>query len=157
MLPSYALSGQIWPARFLLDLDKQRHHSVSQRLLTDLSRPDQIGLRIEKIALHPGKPSHTEYVVWLDPVHDDMPMNRIYRHYNASRTISFEVKTSYTSYAQLIHGRWHPTHWRKIVTQYSNGQPSDTREEQYYLQIVTEIKLDPVWFTNPAERFKTIR
>ncbi len=154
MVSLFSISGRIWPGRFLTDDANLRRFSIRHKLLENDDRPDQIGLNIQKIPLPPKKTTRTEYIFWLDPSRDDMPVDRIKRVYDLNGALLRETHRHYISYAQLPNDSWYPTHWELTVSQYTNGRIKDTRNEVYHLQIFPDVELDPLWFANPADRFK---
>jgi len=156
-----SLSASIWPGRRIFDYSHIPYANVHLEVVTDSSHQGLVGLdvHISNMQQYGSDPQPTESreTFWLDPTRDDMPIERIKQYYLSDRILSKEVHVRYLAYAQLKGGQWHPTHWLSTTTDYSEGKPVRVRNEHYYLEIIPDMQLDPIWLTNPVERFKDKR
>jgi hypothetical protein len=84
-------------------------------------------------------------------------VEEIRRFYEKDGGLFREIHSYYPSHAQLPNGHWYPTLRRRCIADYRNGQQVQSHNEEHYLQIIPDMQLDPLWFTNPAERFKDKR
>jgi hypothetical protein len=154
----FSLSGSLWPGRHYFEYLRSPNVNLKLELLPDPESPGLVLLQGDVSQIRqldsPDKPSRFEHVFRLDPSRDDLPVEKALRDYLPNGTLVRDIRTHYVSYDQLPNGRWYPTWWYEIATEYSDGKPVSSRKEEYYLQMAPDMQLDPVWFTNPAERFK---
>lgn len=147
----YSIGSLIWPNRELLGLNIP---GTQVTLVTEPARPSMIALaRGAQREIDPRLPtSDDRRTYWMDPEHDDMPVETIDTiHVPSSRAGEKKQReriTRYLEYAQLPNGQWYPTRWE--VESSSLNLPPLTM----CLQIFPGATLDEAWFTNPNERFK---
>jgi hypothetical protein len=141
------LPGQIWP-----DLAPYGADSKLQ-LITDKTRPGQVGLRLEQqVYMKAGVYEREVSLCWLDPGRDDMPLERTSQRYAQDGKITgSEFKTTYLQHKQLPDGRWYPSQWRTTTIDRARGDKI-MRDEECHLQLFPGATLEPAWFTNPVER-----
>lgn len=143
-----SLAEQIWWGRKLV-----RTFGRRPKLITDVNRPDLVGLYVQTSMLTcPTGRQKVEQVLWLDPNRDDGPVETLSRDYSPDgKTIEFECVTKCTDSLQLPDGRWYP-HCRTITRNSRSKGKIVTYPEKAYLRIFPKMELDSTWFTDPNDR-----
>ena len=122
-------------------------------ILRDPARPKLIVLECEASWKGVG---HSYDLTWLDPDHDDLPVESISRSNfgqpDAAESTSHRICLDF---ARLPDGRWYPAHWQEARIAAPTTRP--VRNESYgdyYRQVLPGAMLDDEWYGDPAARVK---
>jgi hypothetical protein len=132
------------------------------QVLRDPNRPSLIVLHIDtvmpfRMGYNSNANYHTDAWYWLDPTHDDLPVETVTRT-NGSATAGEKLDTTmhfvYSDFARLADGHWYPSRWQYRGMSPPTTQPViDDGYVEYSRQIVQSEKLPAEWFGDPNRRF----
>ncbi len=134
--------------------------NVKVEALRDPARANLIVLHIEQgMPLKNGmRGYHADSLYWLDPAHDDLPVESVIRNNLGGDDNFASVRHFvYLDFARLADGRWYPSHWQYGTIASPTTQPTtrpvhDDRYREYWRQILQNEKLPPEWYGDPSLR-----
>jgi hypothetical protein len=152
LLSEIALASKFWPTSFNTGIGAS---GTTADLLRDAARPGLVGLHYKRVPIgQSGITYSSENTWWLDPARDDMPIETTLSSTETGQPKPESVThTRYDKFAQLPNGQWYPTQWREDRTTRNSRTEKESSSTGYYrLQIVSTLKLDDNWFTDPRTR-----
>ncbi|MCL2640278.1 MAG: hypothetical protein FWD53_05485 [Phycisphaerales bacterium] len=152
-LPSFSLSGSIWPGRHSIDFHHLPRLGIDIQTLNDPNRPDQVGIRVIEsgwASIMPGTDfDRIDYEWQLNTKRDDLPVERTTTYRTADGKNVSQDLHQYSDFAQLPTSQWYPTRWLSTYTVGTKTLATD----QHHLIILPNDQLPPDWFTDPTNRF----
>jgi hypothetical protein len=143
----HPLSWELWPLP---------PSDARAEIVRNPDRRGQVGIRWTQV--HRNFVSGTEVgeaigstIIWYDTNRDDLPVEMTGTHVLNGET-EWIKRTTYLDYSKTPTGLWYPTRWHEMFEFPGRDWPTEPRE--YRLQLFVGVTLDPLWFTDPKERFK---
>lgn len=152
----YSLAGELWPGRHKIDYEHGSRIKIDVQTLTSPDRPGLVGVQVDQTGLAMAilGTSKMQFVWWVDPLRNDVMVEKVKRTYSLKGDVAYEEVTKYTEYGQLPNGLWYPTARQMIGSRYLNGTPEIVVKAESRLQFVPGMALDAEWFSNPQDRYE---